>query len=119
MLLLLALLILLLALGGGIFISKFLFILLLVALIVAVFSRRPSERPRFRARGNAVHLEPLSLSCTEGEGQTKGEVCAFNVCTKEVSRPVARRASVLPRLQAPANFWTPLTRLRSRTITHT
>jgi hypothetical protein len=40
MLLLLALLILLLALGGGIFISKFLFILLVLAIIVALFSRR-------------------------------------------------------------------------------
>ena len=40
MLVFLALLILLFALAGGIFLSKFLFVLLLVAVIVALFSRR-------------------------------------------------------------------------------
>jgi hypothetical protein len=40
MLWLLVLVLLLFAIGGGIFLSKFLFIVLLVALVVAVFGRR-------------------------------------------------------------------------------
>jgi hypothetical protein len=40
MLWLLALIILLLALGGGIFLSKFIFLLIIIAVLVALFSRR-------------------------------------------------------------------------------